>query len=667
MLKTRRACAVWSSSMRTLLFLCTLTIAAAPLKSIPPPGIAVPEEVRLRLNTSLDELNKSIGLLGQHALLPDVLIFREAVRIALHHNEFFKADEFAKAEQLLKEGQRRADLLLQKQAPWTQATGLVPRGYVSRIDGSVQPYGLVLPDHWSPRTARPWRLDLWFHGRSETLSELNFLHERMTKRGEFTPDGAIVLHLYGRYCNANRFAGEVDAFEALADVRRHYRIDENRISVRGFSMGGAATWHMAAHHAGMWAAAAPGAGFSESPQYLAKRIAQLATPLPWWHDKLRHLYDSTDYAANFLQLPLIAYSGEIDPQKQAADVMATALASEGMKLTHIIGPQTQHKYHPDSKREIDQRMDAIVERGRNPYPARLSFTTWTLRYNRMKWLTIDAMDEHWSRARVDAELTANGIRLQAKNVQALSLHFGPGGWPFAANHRPVLEVNGQKINAPTAETDLSFHFSLQRQGALWSAGTPAGQRKRHGLQGPIDDAFFDSFLFVLPDQPMAGRREQEEAERAIREWRKQFRGDARVRKASEVTAEDIEAHHLVCFGDAASNSIIARAALPVRWEAGQLVMGEKRYAAAQHMPVLIYPNSLNPARYIVLNSGPTLREMAQQTNAFQYPHLPDYAIVDTSVPPDEFHPGRILEAGFFNEEWRIPAAPEIIKRTRIAK
>ena len=30
-------------------------------------------------------------------------------------------------------------------APWTTATGLVVRGYRSKIDGSVQPYGLVVP------------------------------------------------------------------------------------------------------------------------------------------------------------------------------------------------------------------------------------------------------------------------------------------------------------------------------------------------------------------------------------------------------------------------------------------------------------------------------------------------------------------------------------------
>jgi predicted peptidase len=129
-----------------------------------------------------------------------------------------------------------------------------------RIDDSVQPYGLVIPESWHPRRNKPTRLDIWFHGRGEKLTELAFLNQRIHSPGQFTPDDTIVLHLYGRYCNANKFAGEIDLFEALEHVKQDYQIDDNRIVVRGFSMGGAACWQFATHYAGLWAAAAPGAG-----------------------------------------------------------------------------------------------------------------------------------------------------------------------------------------------------------------------------------------------------------------------------------------------------------------------------------------------------------------------------------------------------------------------
>src|SRR5205814_2057160 len=170
--------------------------------------------------------------------------------------------------------------------PWTSATGLVPLGYVSKIDGSVQPYGLVVPPSVTTGASRKFRLDFWLHGRGETLSELSFVNGRQRSAGEFTPADTIVLHLYGRFCNASKFAGEVDLFEALDSVKKRYPIDENRLVVRGFSMGGASTWHLAAHHAGLWAAANPGAGFAETPVY-ANIYKDPVKPTPWqetlWH------------------------------------------------------------------------------------------------------------------------------------------------------------------------------------------------------------------------------------------------------------------------------------------------------------------------------------------------------------------------------------------------
>src|SRR5262249_42561814 len=152
-----------------------------------------------------------------------------------------------------------------------------------------------------------------------------------------------------------------------------YPIDENRIAVRGFSMGGAACWQFATQHAGLWAAAAPGAGFAETPEFL--NFFQNETVKPsWYEEKLWHWYNATDYALNLFNCPTVAYSGEIDKKKQAADVMARAMDAEGLKMVHIIGPKTAHAYHPEAKVEINRRIDAIMAEGRNPIPSRVKFT-----------------------------------------------------------------------------------------------------------------------------------------------------------------------------------------------------------------------------------------------------------------------------------------------------
>ena len=36
---------------------------------------------------------------------------------------------------------------------------------------------------------------------------------------------------------------------------------------------------------------------------------------------------------------------------------ALALAEEGMSMTHVIGPQTAHRYHPAARQEINRRLE----------------------------------------------------------------------------------------------------------------------------------------------------------------------------------------------------------------------------------------------------------------------------------------------------------------------
>jgi hypothetical protein len=58
---------------------------------------------------------------------------------------------------------------------------------------------------------------------------------------------------------------------------------------------------------------------------------------------------------------------------------------------------------------------------------------------------------------------------------------------------------------------------------------------------------------------------------------------------------------------------------------------------------------------VVLNSGFTFREYDYLNNARQVPRLPDFAVVDVKVPVSSRRPGGIVEAGFFGEQWELPA------------
>jgi len=638
-------------------FLLSFALASAALaqtpKTVPPAGVSVPDADRAELKAGLDRLHAAIEKLQSNPLIADVIIYEKAVRYALEYNEFFKADEIAKAKTLLAQGEDRAAQLAQGHAPWTTATGLVVRGYISKIDKSAQPYGLVVPPSYSPNAPHSWRLDTWFHGRSETLSEINFISDRQRSAGEWSPRDTIVLHLYGRYCNASKFAGEVDLFEALDAVKRQYHIDDDRILVRGFSMGGASAWHIGAHYAGLWAAVQPGAGFSETAQYQHLKLTGDSAP-PVWEQTLYHLYDATDYAGNLYNTATIAYNGEIDPQKQAADMMEHAMAELGMRLIRVVGPQTAHKYHPDSKVEIARMLDDIAGRGRDPYPRKVKFTTWTLAYNRMKWVTIDSLSKHWERSRLDAEITGDGtVHVETANVTAFTLDMGAGGCPLDPARKANLIVDGQKLVVLGPMSDLSWTAHVRKSGTQWTnADAPdSALHKHHALQGPIDDAFLDSFVFVTPTGtplvPATSPWIAVAEKKAIADWRAQFRGDAQVRTDDQITDADIASNNLVLWGDPGSNRILARIAdrLPIQWTAQDIGAGNVHYAASAHVPVLIYPNPLNPKKYVVLNTGFTFADFAAKSNSLQTPKLPDFAVLNIS--------GKVVRAGFFNEDWRM--------------
>lgn len=644
--------------------------ASVPAPSqFPPLGTGLSAQERASLDPAVARLAAKVAALKTRyrsgALadrIADVEVYLDAVRRPLKYDERLYAGRggtaISDAQQTLAAGVERADQLERGTAPWMTAGGV--RGFYSRLDGSAQPYLLTMPDNYDPAATRRYRLDIFMHGRDDTVLEQQFMAKSLTgytSKPFRAGDDRFMLQPYGRYTNASRFAGEIDGLEAIASVEKTYRIDPNRIVMAGFSMGGASAWSYAVHFADRWAAAAPGAGFTETEVFLRGGLAR--QPQNAVQRTLWHMYDSTDYAANTFNVPVVAYSGEIDGQKQAADAMAGAMRQEGLTLEHLIGPHTGHAYEPAARQRLQERLDEIVRTGKNPVPTEIRFTTWMLRYNRMFWITIDAMGEEWQRARADATIDGTSIALSTSNVAALHLTFEPGLAPFAAATRPSVTIDGASIVLPPVGRDRSLNAGLIKTAAGWKLGDlPGALRKAHGLQGPIDDAFMDSFVLVRPTgtafSDALGKWEIEQADYAVSEWAHFFRGEPRVKNDTEVTAADVAAHNLVLFGDPSSNSVYKRIAgrLPIQWRAGGVTVGGQQFDAA-HALVFIYPNPLNPKKYVVVNSGFTFHD--QSNNDMQSPKLPDWAVVDITKPGNNYRylPLFVESQGFFDESWQL--------------
>ncbi len=630
-------------------------------KQLPPPGVKIPDADRAELTAAVAELEKDLAPLTAHPLYADAAVFHKAVDWALLYDEFYNAKEVATARELLKEGRARVAALKAGNAPWTTQTGLVVRGYRSKIDGSVQPFGVVVPTTWKGAEDKTPRATwIWNHGRSETLTELAFIAQRMKSAGEFTPTDTFVVHPYGRYCNATKFAGEVDVFEALESARKSYPVDSKRLVNAGFSMGGASAWHLAVHHSGLWAASHAGAGFAETAEY-AGVFAAGKTPPPWWEVILYRWYDATICAGNLANHPMLAYHGEQDKQGQSTQIMKRFAEKEGVKIEEFVGPGVGHKYEAGVKKELAARIDHILT-GKTPAAKPVTLIAYSSRYQIVDWVRVPNLEREWQRTEVRASVSGAEIIATTSNVRALNFTSPVPDGPPASERITRAVLDGQPLSASWNKAGAQF---VKVEGR-WTNGNPDGAiRKRPELCGPIDHAFMNSFIFVKPTTapltPALGEWAKSEITHATKQWRAIFRGDAPTVDDTKVTDVQVKNSNLVLWGDPSSNAVLRRIAdkLPVKWTANGVEFGGNKYDA-NHVPILIFPNPLNPQRYVVLNSGFTFsRAAASGTNSLQTPKLPDWAILDISIQPDDKFPGKVVDAGFFDEQWKFtPERPK---------
>jgi predicted esterase len=640
--------------------LATFSHAQSPFpRTLPPMGVKIPDKERGEIEAQWKELTAAFqkSSLSKDALRSaDVAARLKAVDFALRHGEFFKPDQTKIARAVLDDTSK---LLAQSASAKKPGPGLHVWGFYSKIDGSPQVYGVEIPSGLDLR--KPVPVWIWLHGRGDTQTDMFFIEERLNKKGQFSTNKAVILHPFGRQCLGYKGPGQTDVMEALEALGTRMAIDHDKIVMAGFSMGGAGAWHLGAHFAGQWCAVHAGAGFVDVQRY--QNLTPEKMP-PWYEQTLWGVYDVPLVVHNLFNTRPIAYSGEDDKQKQAADIMAEAFEKEGKSLDHIVGPKTGHKYHPEALAKITQYLEWTTAQGREGNAREVHWQSRTLRYATMKWIRVHALTRHWEDSQVHAKWESDeSLVITTKNVEAFQIAPRENAWPA----RFTILVDGQSIPIASLEKPTVL---LTKANGKWVLPPDQAEAfavlqsvKKPGLQGPIDDAFLEAFLVVTPDTPPANpllaKWVTDEIAYLKERWETTFRGTLRLKKASEVTAEDAAQYHLILWGDPAGNKLLAdflKLQTDISWTADTVKIGEQSFAAATHVPVLIRPN-LSGTKYLVINSGPTHREAHNKTNSLQNPKLPDWAVIDLQTPADGEKPGAIAAAGFWDESWLWQKSP----------
>ncbi len=640
-------------------------VAAQPA-SAPP----VSAEQTRQIGDRLDRLVEAMAALPDDAAaarwLPDVEICAKAAEWIVRHGEFSKPGDVEDTFAALALGFERSAALREDggfdRPSWLREPGTVVLAYRSRVDGSVQPYALTLPEGIDAESSRRWPLVIKLHGRHQALNEVRFIRQHQGKPLT-EPRESIQLDVFGRTNNAYRWSGETDVFEALADVRRRFSIDERRITLWGFSMGGAGAWHLGLHHPSLWSSVGAGAGFVDFYEY-----QNHPERLPEYQHWTLHIYDAVDYAANLANVPFVTYGGEQDKQLAASLTVKLAALKQNVPLRLLVGAGMGHKFDDASFAAFTAFHAEHAAKGRpehyaDPLKQDLRFVTYTPKYNRCEWLTVLEMRELYAPATATSRVDEDGnVHLTTNNITALSVTRGVPG-PLTIDQQGPFEV-------PTADDESLPRVTFVRDAERWSPLSDDQARrfdrnpqlhKRHNLQGPIDDAFMQPFLCVQGTGTPWSRLHQDWAkwtlERFGQEFDKWLRGRIPVVNDVDLTDEQIATKNLVLFGDPGSNAVLSRIAgrLPIEWTRERLTVHGQPYDPASHGVVLIFPNPLNSERYVVVNSGHTFHERDfRASNSWLFPKLGDIAVIRFS--PDSYgsYQEQTIWADLFDAGWKLP-------------
>jgi predicted peptidase len=156
------------------------------------------------------------------------------------------------------------------------------QGFVSRVyedaDGGEYRYQVFVPHGYHP--ARRWPVILFLHGAGQTGTDGKAptsvgLGPAIRRREPSFPFLVVFPQSVDRTWGVAAADGK-RALAILDEVGREYSVDEDRVYLTGFSMGGGGTWSLAAAEPGRWAAIAPVCGYGH-PAW-AKELAGI----PCW-------------------------------------------------------------------------------------------------------------------------------------------------------------------------------------------------------------------------------------------------------------------------------------------------------------------------------------------------------------------------------------------------
>ena len=542
--------------------------------------------------------------------------------------------------------------------PALEKHGRLERAYLADNDGSAQPYELYVPENYDG--TEDYGLLVYLHGYSPDLNRENWVrymypdvideYARQTR--------SIMVMPFARSNTDFQGCGEDDVLRVMREVKEDYRIDGERVVLSGYSMGGMGVWTIGAHYPHKFAALL--AMSSRADFYLWKDLQP--GDIPPFKQRLAEQEFGANLLNNYRHLPIYMIHGSDDygiPVEQSR-VMYRRLTGAGMDAQYVELEGQGHFFFYREQEARPELVEWLRSRKQISAPKRVTYRTYTLQYSRAYWTEILAM-ENWSRpAELTCEVLDDGRRLRVTSHNIMRLAVQP---PKAlVPHPGELSVvwNGETVQP-------------ERQGRRFVLGSrePEGENqqpdrveKTPQLCGPLREVFSDPFVMVYgrseqgeqPDREMDGEKGTESRELAIRaavDWVRFAKGRPRIMPAEQVSDTVIEKHNLILFGTPDTNALVRKVlpGLPLEMTASHVEIRGRRYDLAKHGVWCIYPNPLNPDRYVVVNAG--VRWGRGLPTNHKYDMIPDFIVYTDEKTDDGTECNKYVAAGFFDQFWQL--------------
>ncbi len=544
--------------------------------------------------------------------------------------------------------------------PYAQRTGPLRRAYRSPLDGTLQEYSVYVPPGY--RGDRPWPAVVGLHGLNGNAHRMLPIlvgqydaSEDRTHAERVTPPmpdlGALLVAPYGYGNTGFRQQGEYDVLRVTEEVQRAYRVDPRRTYLTGLSMGGIGAAGVSLHHPDVYAAAAPLCGYHS---YFVR--GDTRGPRRPWETFLMELRSNASWAENGLHLPMYIVQGTRDRPLSNSQTLADRYTALRYTL-EVEWPDLGHDVWSTTYAG-GRIVPHFLRFQSDPAPRTLRFRTPDLRWNRARWLTLDALTAddgatartgHWGAVElsVDRDGTARGV---THGVAALTLH-PPSSLVDRGVGALSLTLDGDPVPLP-----LDRPTSLVRQAGHWTAGSRPPLRGG----GALREVFDAPVLVVVGTGDPATVRLYE---RVAAAWTRRPGTPVRYPVVHDDSLTDAmtAGRTLVLIGTPRDHRLLARWGdrLPVRLHDDGLGLGSQRFSGADVGAVFACPNPDDPGSTLLVVTGRSPRAILR---SLSLPDLsPAFVIYDEALAPAR---GRVLlgpnasvlAAGFFDDRGR-PMGP----------